>query len=95
MHIYDFISKTITQANVESIIREAGYDPDAYTYEKRVDKDGYVVEGEEPMSLTVLRNAAITLKIKVEICSSITIRNRREVMTTPYYCDFQNETPDT
>jgi hypothetical protein len=69
MHVYDFISKTITEPDVERIIATAGYNPVDYRYEERVGHDGFVARGEEPMSLTRLRSAAKELKIKVEITS--------------------------
>ncbi len=71
IHTYDFISKTITTANVKSIILRAGFSPADYTYQTRVDNDGFVVRGEEVMSLTRLRNAAKQLRIRVEICSAM------------------------
>lgn len=67
MHDYDFISKNITLAQVKSIISEAGYKPENYRYQPRVDKDGYLVQGNDVMSVTTLRNAAKALKITVEI----------------------------
>lgn len=69
MEQYDFISKTVTEAQVKSIIAKAGYDPADYMYSRRVSGDGYLVQGTEVMSLTSLRNAAKALKIKVEILS--------------------------
>jgi hypothetical protein len=71
MQIYDFISQSITEAQVSTIIAKAGYNPLDYKYSPRVDHDGYVAQGEVAMSLTLLRNAAKTLKIKVEIVSAI------------------------
>jgi len=58
MHEYDFISKTITEANVKSIIEKAGYLSGNYTYQQRVDGDGYLVRGAGKMSITSLENAA-------------------------------------
>ena len=63
----DFISKNITEAQVKSIIATAGYDVNDYSYSRRVDNDGYLVEGKEALNLTLLRNAANTLNIHVEI----------------------------
>jgi hypothetical protein len=67
VYTYDFISKTVTEQNVKSIISKAGYNISDYTYTSRVDKDGWVVAGNVVMTLTLLRNAAIALEIKVEI----------------------------
>jgi hypothetical protein len=69
MHVYDFISKNITEKDVKRIIAHAGYNTADYTYTQRVDNDGFTVKGEEPMSLTSLRNAAKDLGITVEIYS--------------------------
>ncbi len=69
MNTYDFIGK-VTLANVQSIITGAGFDSADYTYAKRVDNDGYLVEGTPPMSTTLLRNAARALHLKVEISSA-------------------------
>lgn len=69
MAIYDFIGKNLTLNNVKSIITKAKFDVDDYTYKARVDHDGFVVMGEEIMSTTLLRNAAVALKIKVDISS--------------------------
>lgn len=68
-YIYDFVSKSIELSQVEQIISTAGYVPGDYTYTKRVDKDGYVVSGQEVMNITNLENAAKQLKIKVAIYS--------------------------
>lgn len=70
MHQYDFISKSVTEAQVRSIIAKAGYDPASYHYSPRVDGDGFLVTGNTPMALAPLRNAARVLKIQVEISSA-------------------------
>lgn len=70
MYQYDFISKTVTEAQVKSIISTAGYQQGTYSYSKRASGDGYLVQGADVMSLTSLRNAAKALKInKLEITS--------------------------
>jgi hypothetical protein len=70
MHQYDFVKKTITEAQVQSIINKAKYTVGNYTYTQRVDKDGYLVTGSVVMNVGLLRNAAAALKInKVEISS--------------------------
>jgi hypothetical protein len=68
---YDFVKVTrnISEQNVKSIISEAGYDPRNYTYSERVDKDGWLVEGDVVMSITLLEGAARRLKIPVAIYS--------------------------
>ncbi|HEY6553563.1 MAG TPA: hypothetical protein VI669_09415 [Vicinamibacteria bacterium] len=71
MHVYDFVSKSITEAQVENIVTKAGYNAKDYTYSPRVDHDGCVAQGNTVMSLTSLRNAAKDLKLKVEIVSAI------------------------
>lgn len=83
MDQYDFISKTVTLAQVQSIIAKAGYTPGDYTYSKRVSGDGYLVQGADVMSLTKLRNAAKALKIKVEIFSPSGV-SEVESEGTPY-----------
>lgn len=74
MAVYDFIKTTrnISKENVKSIILEAGFDPADYTYDERVDRDGWVVSGEPVMSVTLLEGAAKRLKIPVEILSANT-----------------------
>jgi hypothetical protein len=69
MHEYDFISTSITEAQVKNIIAKAGYDPAGYSYSPRVDGDGFLVTGNTAMALAPLRNAARALKIRVEITS--------------------------
>lgn len=70
MHEYYFISTSITEAQVKSIITKAGYDPAGYSYSPRVDRDGFLVTGDTAMALAPLRNAARALKIfRVEITS--------------------------
>ena len=75
MNTYYFTKTTrkISEDNVRAIISEAGYDPDNYNYAEKVDRDGYVVtdvNARSPvMSTTVLRGAAKSLKIPVEISS--------------------------
>lgn len=69
MHEYDFVSKSITEAQVRSIITKAGYNAAGYAYSPRADGDGYVVRGLAPMALSRLENAARALKIRVEIYS--------------------------
>lgn len=70
MPTYDFISKTITEANVKSIIKTAGYNPSDYIYEPRISRDGYTATGEVVMSVTRLEQAAKKLGIRVEIYSA-------------------------
>lgn len=67
MHEYDFIARNLTEPQVRQIISDAGYRPADYVYTPRVDHDGYHVKGENPMSLTTLRNSARKLNINVEI----------------------------
>jgi hypothetical protein len=67
MHEYDFISRSIREPQVRQIISDAGYRPVDYAYTPRVDNDGDPVKGENPMSLTTLRNSANQLHINVEI----------------------------
>ncbi|HWW74939.1 MAG TPA: hypothetical protein VNZ44_06040, partial [Pyrinomonadaceae bacterium] len=69
MHEYDFISTSITEAQVKNIITKSGYDPASYRYSPRVDRDGFLVKGDTAMALAPLRNAAGALKIRVEITS--------------------------
>ncbi len=69
MHTYDFIGR-VTEKNVKSIILEAGYVPANYTYTARVDKDGWVVQGNDPMAISRLEKAARDLGISVEIYSA-------------------------
>lgn len=70
MHTYDFVSSSITELQVRQIIKTAGYNPANYTYRRRVDNDGYVVQGTVVMSINHLENAAKSLGIKVEIYSA-------------------------
>lgn len=72
MEQYDFISKNITLAQVQSIITQAGYSSAGFAYTARVGGDGYLAQGAAVMSVTKLRNAAKALKIKVEIYSPAT-----------------------
>jgi hypothetical protein len=69
MHEYDFISTSITEAQVKNIITKSGYNPASYSYSPRVDRDGFLVRGNTAMALAPLRNAARALKIRVEITS--------------------------
>jgi hypothetical protein len=70
MYQYDFISKTVSEAQVKSIISTTGYQPGNYTYSPRVGGDGFLVQGQIVMNLTLLRNAATSLKIsRLEITS--------------------------
>ncbi|MES2153365.1 MAG: hypothetical protein V4508_26590 [Pseudomonadota bacterium] len=70
METYDFVDRNLKLADVKSIIAQAKYDSTDYSYTARVSNDGYVVKGTVVMSTTVLRTAAKTLKIKVEISSA-------------------------
>lgn len=85
---YDFIKKTVTELQVKSIIKKAGYNPEDFTYHERVDKDGYLVEGNKVMSLTSLRNAAKALNIKnIEIVSGPVLGSAADAASdagTPY-----------
>ncbi|QJW98023.1 hypothetical protein [Frigoriglobus tundricola] len=92
MHVYDFVSTKITEPQVRSIISKARYDPGDYTYEARVDGDGYVVRGDEPMAISRLEHAARQLHITVEISSPPATA---DLAATVYHCDFENATKDT
>jgi hypothetical protein len=97
MHVYDFIGKSVSEAQVVSIIVKADYNPEDYKYSPRVDHDGFVVLGEVAMSLTSLRNAAKELKIKVEIVSAVggseqgasALTTRSDADVTDYNVDIE------
>lgn len=69
-HEYDFVSRSITEPQVEQIIVKAKYAPKDYRIQPRVGKDGFLVTGAVPMNINRLENAAKDLKIKVEIMSA-------------------------
>lgn len=71
MSTYFFMKKNLTDAQVKSIIREAGYDTSGRTYTPLLDNAGIDVSGPGDMSISRLEFAAKKLKIKgVEISYS-------------------------
>lgn len=87
MHTYDFIGK-VTLANVHGIITAAGFASADFAYAKRIDNDGYVVEGATAMSTTLLRNAAKALRLKVEISSAGASGAAGDLAGSPYQVSF-------
>lgn len=87
MAIYDFIAKNFSLANVQKIIKTAGFDPLKFTYQARLDNDGYKVTG-PAMAMSKLENAARKLNLHVEIHSAAGQLQTRDDVGTTYQIQF-------
>jgi hypothetical protein len=63
MYSYEFISDRISEPAVKAIVARADYYPAHFTYRRRTEPTGYVVEGNDRMSVEELEKAAKKLGI--------------------------------
>jgi len=87
MAIYDFIARNFTLANVQKIIKTAGFDPSKFAYKARLENDGYNVTGPN-MAMSKLENAANKLKLHVEIYSAAGLQMTGDDVGTTYTIQF-------
>lgn len=69
-YFFEKTTRNLSENDVKNIITTAGYDPADYTYQPLLSSQGYEAQGDVPMNINRLENAAKKLKIPVSISAT-------------------------